>query len=200
MLVDVSTPATIVTAETILAAALSVLSEDGAAALRMRTVAGRAGCSTTGLYTHFGSKQGLVDALFVDGFERFDAALASTRQHRDAVQYLAARCMTYRRWAVANPTHYMLMFGGSVPEYVPSEPAAARAMQSFDDLVTTVACAAATAQWPGDPVTLAYHVWASIHGYVMLELRGMPMTPSAMAEETFRDGLQMTLHGLGGRR
>ena len=49
------------------------------AALTVRNVAAAAGCSTTGVYTYFGGKDGLVDAIFVDGFEKFDAALDGRR-------------------------------------------------------------------------------------------------------------------------
>ena len=57
---------------TLVRAALTVLQRDGAAALTVRNITAEAGCSTTGIYTYFGGKQGLVEAIFVEGFESFD--------------------------------------------------------------------------------------------------------------------------------
>ncbi|MEJ7799359.1 MAG: TetR/AcrR family transcriptional regulator, partial [Ilumatobacter sp.] len=56
----------------LLEAALAVLRRDGAAALTVRALTEEAGCSTTGVYTYFGGKHGIVEAIFVDGFESFD--------------------------------------------------------------------------------------------------------------------------------
>ena len=94
----------------------------------------RAGCSTTGVYTYFGGKQGLVEAIFVEGFESFDRATGpclACRRHAPAGR-------AYRRWALANPIHYMVMFGRAVPDFVPSEPARVRARESFAALAETV--------------------------------------------------------------
>ena len=87
-----------------------------AAALTVRNVASEAGCSTTGIYTYFGGKNGLVEAIFVEGFESFDAATAPFMEVDD----LAGGCRAYREWALANPTQYMVMFGRAVPDFVPS--------------------------------------------------------------------------------
>src|SRR5918993_359272 len=54
----------------LLDAASGLLLEEGPGALTMRRVAGAGGCSTTVLYTMFGGKEGLADALYREGFER----------------------------------------------------------------------------------------------------------------------------------
>jgi AcrR family transcriptional regulator len=181
-----------------LAAALDVLREHGPTGLRVRTVAERSGTSTTGIYTHFGNKQGLVDALFVDGFDRFDAALATTPDDPDPRAHLIARALRYREWALDNPTHYMLMFGASVPEYHPSEASFVRAYDSFLDLVRCVEAMSATGQLrEGDPVEYAAHMWATIHGYVMLDLRGMSVMHPDEQAAAYRRGLDHVLDGIG---
>ena len=146
-------------------AALTVLQRDGAAALTVRNITAEAGCSTTGIYTYFGGKQGLVEAIFVDGFESFDR----TVQPKLLAGDLPAAGRAYRQWALANPTQYMVMFGRAVPDFMPSPEAQARALQSFGDLADAIARIS-----PGDDHTeRAYHVFATVHGYVMLELAGM---------------------------
>lgn len=149
--------------QALLDAALAVLREGGAAALTVRNITARAGCSTSAVYTHFGGKHGVVEAIYLDGFESFD-------RHASAalVDGLAAGARAYREWALANPTHYLVMWGRAVPDFTPSPEAARRAYQSFLHLVEAVRHA-------GDenPLPAAYHAWATLHGYVMLELAGL---------------------------
>lgn len=152
------TPAesTLDTRSAILAAAIEVLRCDGADAFTVRNVAKASGCSTTGVYTWFGGKNGLVDAIVVEGFDSFDRVLSSAPSFRDTG-------LAYRSWALANTTHYLVMFGRAVPSYEPGEVALDRAAESFDGLIERV----------GGDEAAAYHTWATVHGYVMLELTGI---------------------------
>jgi AcrR family transcriptional regulator len=146
-------------------AALAVLQRDGAAALTVRSITAEAGCSTTGVYTYFGGKNGLVEAIFVEGFESFDRAVKPLLEANEIV----AGGRAYRRWALANPTQYMVMFGRAVPDFTPSETARNRALESFNDLAEAIR----RANPRDDYAELAFHVFATVHGYVMLELAGM---------------------------
>src|SRR3954466_8484642 len=67
---DASVPAAPATRETLLDAALRLLEERGPGAVRVRDVAAAAEQSTMGVYTHFGSKQGLLEELYLYGFAR----------------------------------------------------------------------------------------------------------------------------------
>ena len=168
-----------------MAAALVVLARDGAAGLTVRSITDEAGCSTTGIYTHFGGKNGLVEAIFLDGFESFDRAIGPAYERGD----LVAAGQAYRTWALANPTHYLVMFGRAVPDYVPSDEAVVRAGRSFAGLVAAVA---ATSHHD-DPEAAAYHLYATVHGYVMLELVGMgPVDPNHL-ERFYLTGIRRAL-------
>lgn len=146
-------------------AALTVLQRDGAAAFTLRNITGEAGCSTTGVYTYFGGKNGLVDAIVIDGFDSFDAAVGPGLAAGD----LRGSAIAYRSWALDHPTQYMVMFGGAVPEYERSEAASTRAQESFVGLAAGV-----ERVYPGDDSAgRAYHLFATLHGYVMLEMAGM---------------------------
>ena len=101
------------TRQAILAAAIEILHHHGAGALTVRSVATAAGCSTTGVYTWFGSKNGLVEAIFVDGFRRFHAAQQDVLD--DVGPDLARSPTCTGAWALANPTHYQVMFQGPFP-------------------------------------------------------------------------------------
>lgn len=166
----------------LVAAALAVLRAGGPAALTVRSITQQAGCSTTGVYTYFGGKHGLVEAIFVDGFDSFDAAVRPGLEAGD----LAAAGRAYRRWALDHRTQYMVMFGRAVPDYEPSDAARARASASFTRLVEGVQRAV-----PGDDADArAFHLFATVHGYVMLEMAGMTPAADSAAEERYERALR----------
>lgn len=183
--------------ETILTAATDLLASGGAAALRVRDIATAADCSTMGVYSHFGGKDGLIDAIFVDGFECFTTALqdawtgpSDTRLERIGI--------AYRTWALANPGSYSLMFGGAIPGFVPSDASLAIAAQSFGVLTDgVVADQAAGRLRVGDPVDHAWGLWGMVHGLVMLELTGMtPPTTTTSPQDAYHRSLTALVQGL----
>jgi AcrR family transcriptional regulator len=175
---------------TILDAALAVLAREGEAAFTVRNIAGAAGCSTTGVYTWFGGKAGLVDAIFVEGFESFDAALEPAYVAGDT----AGSGRAYRRWALANPTHFLVMFGRAVPDVRPGAEALARGLESFQRLVDHVRAVRPDLS-EADAFDWAYHLNATVHGYVLTELTGMSTAPHR-AEELFELGLARVVEAL----
>jgi AcrR family transcriptional regulator len=162
-------------------AALDVLQRDGAAALTVRNITAAAGCSTTGVYTYFGGKHGLVEAIFVEGFESFDQAVKPLLEADDII----ASGRAYRRWALSHPTQYMVMFGRAVPDFVPSEEARMRAIQSFDDLAQAIRRATGA----DDYAERAFHLFATVHGYVMLELAGMGAATREESDQLYERAL-----------
>jgi AcrR family transcriptional regulator len=178
------------------AAALALLAKGGIGAVTVRDVAKAAGTSTTGIYTYFGGKNGLLDALFVEGFDGFREALAGS-SGPDPTAVLRDATIRYRSWALANPTRYMLMFASRAAGYEPGTAAGERSQASFTDHVERVRRALEASGSPGDPWTVALHAWSALHGYVMLEIAG----PSMQADDPdsfFADGVNRILasHGL----
>ena len=81
-----------------------------------------------------------------------------------------------RRWvdtALANATHYMVMFGGAVPGFVPSDASHQIAHDAFGGLVAKVARCTDAGLLVGRADDSAEVIWGSIHGLVMLELVGI---------------------------
>lgn len=165
----------------ILNAALELLSQQGATGLTVRNVAAAAGCSTTGVYTYFGGKDGLIDAIFIEGFESFDAALDA------ADGDIHSSGQAYRQWALTHRTHYQVMFASAVPGFVPSANALDRAAHSFDGLVASVGGSEAISA--EEARASAFHLWATVHGYVMLEMLGMFPPSLGTADELYHQGL-----------
>lgn len=159
----------------LLTSALAILSSKGAGAMTVRSVATAAGCSTTGVYTWFGGKTGLVEAIFIDGFQNFGDTIRASVPDGTPSRPLIGMALAYRDWALAHPTQYMVMFGGAVPDYRPSDHALAIARATFDDLVVATRSSMETLDLVGTPHDIAHHLWAGIHGYVSLELAGMDM-------------------------
>ena len=180
----------------LLAAAVEILQNEGAGALTVRSVSARAGCSTTGVYTWFGGKNGLVDAIFIDGFARFGAAVDRVPERGDPLDRLLERAQAYRRWALANPTHYMVMFGKAVPDYEPSAEAMVTSLATYESLVRATARAIEAGRLGGEPNEVAHHLWAGIHGYVSLEVAGMNLGEgAAQRARQYTLGLQLLVRG-----
>ena len=181
--------------ERILRAASELLSAEGPGALSVRRIAALAGCSTMGLYSRFGGKDGIVDELFAEGFEQLCQAMSAVATTDDPVADLRACALVYRATALANATHYMVMFGGAVPGFQPSEQSQLLAMGAFDRLVGRVERCVAAGEFRGKPVDIAEVLWGSIHGLVMLELVGIEPKGSA-ADARYARALDILFAGL----
>lgn len=155
----------------LLQAAEDVLVREGPDALTIRAVAVEAGVAPMGVYNRFGSKDGLLDALLVQTFGRFEAALLEGREP-DPRQRLQNCGLRYRRFALANPRHYELLFEAKVLEDASLELQSA-GQAAFGVLVENVALAIETGTIrPGDPLEMAQMIWSAVHGAVSLELKG----------------------------
>jgi AcrR family transcriptional regulator len=153
--------------ETLLDAALHLLEQRGPGALRIRDVAEAAEQSTMGVYTHFGSKQGLLEQLYLHGFRRLEERLDSVARDDRGREALLAFALAYRAFAVDNEALYGLMFERATPDFVPSDASRLAALATFEMLATRVA------GWRPDftdPAGDAHLVWGTMHGLVSIEL------------------------------
>ena len=161
-------------ADVLLEAAAELLEQEGPDALSVRRIAAAAGVAPMGVYNHFASKSGIIEALFVQGFERLGDAMSTLRDIDDPREALHESCRRYRALALAHPRVYELMFLSPVPGFEPSEEAMAISLEAFEGLVSAVRRAmSAGALADGDPTTVAQMLWSAIHGWMALELAGM---------------------------
>ncbi len=161
----VPSPAT--TRETLLEAALRLLEERGPGALRIRDLSETVGKSTMGVYTHFGSKQGLLEQLYLHGFSRLEDRLEAVASGGNGQQELVAFALAYREFALDNEALYGLMFERGTPDFIPSDDSRMAALATFQMLATRIAA------WQPDlpdPAPTAHLVWATMHGLVTIEL------------------------------
>jgi AcrR family transcriptional regulator len=169
----------------LLDAASRLLAEEGPAGLSMRRIAGEVGCSTTVLYTTFGGKPQLAEALFREGFDRFARRLAEVPDADDPVVRLEALRWAYRAHALADPHYYAVMFGRAIPDLDPSAETLEAARATLGILVDAAQrCIDAGVLRDVDPWEIAEVLWAASHGAVSLELAGH-FADAAVAEARF---------------
>ena len=178
----------------LVSAAEAVLVRDGPGGVTVRAVAAQAGIAPMGVYSRLGSKDGLLDALLIRGFDRLRAALGAADE-ADPLQRLRGCGRRYRQFALANPHFYAIMFEGAIPRDHRSDTVAEHAAAAFGALVRSVELAAAAGQVIApDATEVAQQMWNAVHGAVALELRGMILTPDPQA--TFEAFLVTILRGL----
>ncbi|MDT8909561.1 TetR/AcrR family transcriptional regulator [Amycolatopsis sp. PS_44_ISF1] len=150
-----------------------LISADGPRALSLRKLAAGAGTSTTAVYSLFGSKPDLVNALFVEGFRRFGERLAAVERSGDAVEDLVRLGVGHRAGAQADPHLYAIMFTRSVPGFEPGPEADEFARAARRPLAEVAAGGVASGQFAAvAPEVITVGAWGLAHGLVSLELAG----------------------------
>jgi AcrR family transcriptional regulator len=171
------------TREQLIEAGIRLLERDGLQALQARKVAAEIGASTMAVYTYFGGMSGLVDAIAGEAFNRFTHALTEVSQTDDPVADFFAMGAAYRRFALANPQRYQLIFGISSPEPITRDRTdltvtgattdPTKGARSFEALLNAVRRMIAAGRIRDDgELAIACRLWSLIHGAVMLEMAG----------------------------
>jgi AcrR family transcriptional regulator len=157
--------------------AARLIAEEGPHALSLRRLAAAAGGSTQLVYTLFGGKPGLADALYAEGFRRLGEAMraaAGPEPVGDPAR-LVVLAQAYRRFATDEPAFFSVMFGPVIPGFTPSR--ATREVsrdRSFGQVVTAVQeCLDAGTLRAEDPQALARACWTTAHGVAALQHAGL---------------------------
>jgi AcrR family transcriptional regulator len=96
------------------------LADEGAANLSLRAVAREMGFVSSAVYRYFASRDDLLTALIIDGYNALGAAAEEAEaavERPDLAGRFAAVCHGVRDWARANPHQYALLYGTPVPGY-----------------------------------------------------------------------------------
>ena len=125
------------------------LAADGAAALSLRAVARDLGMVSSAVYRYFSSRDELLTALIIDGYNALGAAVERADRSCPRDDYAGrwrAATRAAREWAVARPHEYALLYGSPVPGYQAPEDTiapAARSAAVFGRLVSDAHAAGA---------------------------------------------------------
>lgn len=153
--------------EALIEAALTILEEDGLAALSLRETARRAGVSAMAPYRHFADKEALLAGIATVGFERFADALREADRATTPAEALQAQGVAYVRFACANPALFRLMFGNAVPKCPGKvEPAGASAYAVLTGRVASLVPEDQAGDW-------SLVCWSLVHGLTSLVLDGL---------------------------
>jgi AcrR family transcriptional regulator len=166
-------------AEAVLDAARELLAKEGVEALTVRRIATEAGGSTMNVYSRFGGKDGVVNALLIEGFERLADSITRGRTTSSPLADIERCALRYREFALANPTHYELMFGSKKVDHAESPELVEAAKRSLNLLAAKLERAmGAGLIRRADPTITAEVMWSACHGPVSLEMRdvGPPET------------------------
>lgn len=181
----------------LLASAEMLLAKHGPDKISIRELARQAGISTMGIYTLFGGKDGIMRALYAEGFARLYQHAAAAEDRAQPAKWLFDALIAYRRFALANVGFYRLMFGGD-KRFVPIDRNARfgtlvvpdqGAYPSYGSLVDAFAAGQRLGNFTDarSADDLAHLAWAIIHGLVSLEIAGY--VDLAHADERFRDSI-----------
>lgn len=191
------------TRQAILDAALEIIRDEGVAALNMRSLAGRTDYSAAGLYEYFGSKDEIIAAARRQGYDLLTAEMAQADPALPVAPYLLELGLSYIRFALRNPDHFLLMFTEAPPP-APAELAPETLTQgtsSYQLLFGAVQRGLAEGVFRPQPgfglIEMTYGAWATVHGLAMLRVTSLAGFPIDF-EIADRAVLQNFVRGLQG--
>ena len=152
--------------------ALRTIQQDGIDALTLRTIGVRLGVSRTALYRHFTDKRALLSSVATEGFRLLTERLLNAWK-AGGIRGFNAMGVAYIRFAMGNPSHYRVMFGGFVDDGPRDDDLMRESTAAFQALVDAiVALQQEGAVRKDDALQLAQFIWAVVHGVSMLIIDG----------------------------
>jgi AcrR family transcriptional regulator len=183
----------------LLQAAVRTIQKSGFAALTLRAVGDEVGVSRSALYRHFADKSALLTAVASEGFRmlRVDLLAAWEGGGKGRAGF-DAMGEAYVRFALTNPWHYRVMFGGGFELHADDPELLQEGTSAFVALVDALV----EQQGQGlvrrdDPQTQANFVWAVVHGIAMLAIDGQLEHEGSDAEALTRYAVARLRDGIG---
>lgn len=109
------------TQATIKAIARQQMAEDGTAAISLRGIGRAMDVTAPALYRYYPTRDDLITALIVDGFNGLADALEAADAARDTQpvpERLFGVLVAYRQWAIDHRVDFQLIYGNPIPGYV----------------------------------------------------------------------------------
>jgi len=157
----------------------------------LREAGRRLGVSRTALYRHFADKSSLLAAVARDGFVQFrDDLLEAWNRESGGQAGFEAMGVAYVRFALRNPSHYRVMFGGFRDLCAKDPELEAAATAAFRVLVDALASLSGSRDvQPDELEQLARFIWAVVHGVAMLGIDGQLGPDPTAADALVRFGI-----------
>lgn len=120
----------------IVAAAWELASANGLGGISMRDLGDRVGMKAQSIYSYFGSKLDIYDAMFHQGYLAFAEAMAETAGGGDSdlVEYARKMARRFFEFCTSDPVRYQLLFQRTVPDFAPSDESFAVAVDYYESI------------------------------------------------------------------
>lgn len=151
--------------------ATRIVGLEGPEALSLRRLTQSAGTSTSAIYSLYGSRDALLDAVYERAIASFaEATMVSPSD--DPLKDLFKMGVLYRRWALEHPQMYPVMFGRRPNDT--AESIRERTRSTVEPLLSGVQRSLDAGILEGaHPGTIISQLWAAVHGFVTLEIDGL---------------------------
>ncbi len=153
----------------ILAAASALFLEGGTRALSVREIAKRGGVSTIGIYSYFQGKQGILDALYIEGFQSVSRAMDVETEGRPPREAVLEASQNYLDNAERYEAYYSLIFSELDGSYMPSAEARDAGEHAFNQLTRLVGSLLPASATQAEKQDAAIQIWSVVHGFVSLK-------------------------------
>jgi AcrR family transcriptional regulator len=180
----------------LLEGALRLVAEGGPTAVTTRAVAASASSSVAAVNELFGSKLGLVRAMFVAGFVRLAAELAAMSPSADPEAGVLDLAWAFRRFALEHRQLFDVMFSRPFAEFEPAPEDLVAAGEVGRVVMARVGALVGPAATSSARKDAALAVIAVIHGLAGMELAGILGSGPRSIERRWRLAVLATVRGL----
>ena len=160
------------TRQDILDAARNVINQNGVEELTMRKLAEVIDYSPAGLYEYFDGKEGIIQALCLEGHQKLSEVIRRVDESLPPAEYLLEIGVAYIDFALKNPDHYLLMFT-NVPTKAQLEDMFTEG-SSFPLLVQAIQRGIEAGVFKTrlgfELYEMVYAAWSLVHGLAMLRI------------------------------
>jgi AcrR family transcriptional regulator len=153
--------------EAVLERAATVIAQEGPYLFSLRSLAAELGVSHAAPRHHFGSREGVLNALATQGFLRLAERMRGIRESGGSFLDTG---VAYVAFALENPGHFQVMFAPTLLDETDAALAAARAA-AFAELRGGVEAMAAAGAVE-DAAAGVVAGWSIVHGFATLALTG----------------------------
>lgn len=174
--------------ERIIAQARQLVESEGAGQLSLHRLAAALGVKAPSLYRYFASKTDLLRALNLQTARQLTASMQERAPAAgDARQQLLSLAQDWRAFAHAYPATYLLAFADGGPQLRPDD-------RLLEALAIPIQRVMANISGEGQSLAALRGLWALIHGFILLELRGQ-FRRGGDLEAAFVQSIQAYLNG-----
>jgi len=156
----------------LIAAAVPLFAQKGAAHVSMREIAETVGVSAMTPYLYFPDKDAIFAAVRIAALTRFSDALRNAVQDKDPLDASRAVSRAYVDFALGEPGMYRLLFDHDVAAGEAGSELAEASRKARETLTHYVRPLVDAGILSGDPEMIGALFWASVHGTLVLQRSG----------------------------